>query len=85
MAKDIFQLAAWVILGCFITWGIFLAWAGFRSSESYKTSRPMTRVVRASSYYAFIIGILWIMLWVSAVVVNVIQIFSVDEWHRVTS
>jgi len=75
-ARDIVQLLVWAIIGLFITWGIFLAFVGFRREPAYSRRR----IARLASYASLFLGIFWIMLWVSAVVYNVLEIIGVPVW-----
>ena len=73
MVKDFVQLLIWAILGFVVTWGDFLAWYGFRESEK--------KYARALEIFTLVIGIAWIMLWVSAVIFNLIQITGDPTWR----
>jgi len=77
MDMDVIQLIIWTVVGLITTWGIFLAWVGFRNVPSYSKRR----LARTASTFTFTIGVLWIMLWVSAVVFNIFQIFGGITWH----
>lgn len=86
MARDVIQLIAWAVFGVLITWGIFLAWIGFRSTPAYRDTTPdngKRTAVRAAAVAAFGLGVFWIMLWVTSVVYNLIQIIGSGELFHV--
>jgi len=70
---DVVQLILWIVLGSFFTWGIFLAFVGFRSVPAYSRRR----IARTAAILTFLVGCAWVMLWVSAVVFNVMQLIGV--------
>lgn len=79
MDKDIIQLIVWAVLGLIITWGIFLAWVGFRNVPAYNKRR----LAKAAATSTFVMGIFWIVLWVSAVVYNLFQVLGGITWHLI--
>ena len=70
-ALDFIQLIVAGVVGLFITWGIFLAFIGFRTVDKSSKRR---RVSVVSSVLTAIIGIIWVMIWVSIVVINALQL-----------
>jgi len=74
--RDVIQLIFWAVFGFFITWGIYFAYVGFRQVPSYKNRR----LAKTASTFALVIGIIWIMFWVSAVIFNAIQIAGGTPW-----
>lgn len=72
MTRDVIQLILWAVFGLFFTWGIFLAYVGFRSAR--KGSKR--RIAQTSAIIALVVGIFWIIFWVSAVVWNAIEIIG---------
>jgi hypothetical protein len=72
MVQDTVQLILWAIFGLFITWGIFFAYVGFKSVENSKKRRT----AQAAKVMALVLGIFWIMLWVSAVVYNALELLG---------
>ena len=76
--KDVIQLFMWAGLGLFVTWGLFFSYLGFRTEAiNPKNSSGKRRVTKAASIFAISFGVLWIILWVSAVAYNVIEIVGV--------
>lgn len=76
MVTDTVQLIIWAVVGFLITWGDFLAVVGFRDAWD-KTKK---RRYKAAEISTLVIGVLWVMIWVSAVVVNLIQILGDPSW-----
>lgn len=71
MPLDLIQLIVTGIVGLFITWGIFLAFIGFRTVKPGSKNR---RTAVVSAVLTAIIGVGWIMIWVSIVVINALQL-----------
>lgn len=79
MNMDIIQLIVWGVVGLITTWGIFLAWIGFRNVPAYSKRR----LAKAAATFTFVMGIFWIIFWVSAVVFNLFQILGGITWHLI--
>jgi hypothetical protein len=73
MVRDAVQLLIWAVVGIFITWGIFFAYVGFKTAKNGKRRR----LAKVSEIMALALGIIWIFLWVSAVLFNFLQIIGV--------
>lgn len=79
MIYDYFHLAIWIIAGIVITWGIFFAWVGYREVSTHHGKHALLAAYAAN--FSLFIGILWIIIWVSMVVVNIYQIIGDPSWH----
>ncbi len=73
MHNDVIHLLLWAVIGLFITWGIFYAYLGFRMVALQRRSK----VAKVAAIGALFIGGFWITIWVSAVVVNFLQLIGV--------
>lgn len=73
MTRDAIQLIIWAVFGLFLTWGIFLAYIGFRS---VKKDSPHRKVARTMAVFALVVGVTWIMFWVTGVAWNLWEILA---------